>query len=316
MTDTTTIRPLGEGRSSIRIERGLRFPAERVWRALTDPAEVERWFVGPVAWTPFAGETFEAMGMQVRVTEVDPPHRLTWEVGADERYRYELTPDGDGCRLTFVHEMGSEMGPPEQFAAGWDIYLGRLHAHLHGAHVDEVVAHQQGVPLEIDGRPAVRFHRRLAHPVERVWRAIATPHGLSQWFPATVTFDGDLAPGTAMRFAFAPGFVRDGEVLAVEPERLLEFTWGDDRIRVDLVSVPADPPLTVLIFMHTLSEGEETLARTAAGWHVCLDTLAATADGETAAAPHTGPTPEWRERYDAYVERGFPSGAPIPETVT
>lgn len=49
MTDTTTIRPLGEGRSSIRIERSLRFPAERVWRALADPAEIERWFVGPVS---------------------------------------------------------------------------------------------------------------------------------------------------------------------------------------------------------------------------------------------------------------------------
>ena len=314
MTDTTTISPLGKERSSIRIERSLRFPVERVWRAIADPAEIDRWFVASVPWTPAVGETFEAMEMDVRVTEVDAPRRLAWEWGS-ERYRYELQPDHGGCLLTFIHEIDAGMGPPQQFASGWDIYFGRLHAHLHDAYVDELDAHQQGVPLEVDGRPAVRFHRRLAHPVERVWRAVTTPDGLSRWFPAAVKIDGELRPGAAMHFEFAPGFTRDGVVLAVEHERLLEFTWGDDHIRIDIAGVPANPPLTVLTFMHTLSDAPDTLARTAAGWHVCLDALVLVAGGETPASPHTGPTPEWRERYDAYVTRGFPSGAPIPETV-
>jgi uncharacterized protein YndB with AHSA1/START domain len=69
-----------------------------------------------------------------------------------------------------------------------------------------------------------------------------------------------------MHFEFASGFARDGRVLTVEPERLLEFAWGDDRIRIDLVGVPVDPPLTVLTFMHTISDAPDTLARTAAGW--------------------------------------------------
>lgn len=79
--------------------------------------------------------------------------------------------------------------------------------------------------------------------------------------------------------------------------------------------MPVDPPFTVLTFMHTLSDAPDTLARTAAGWHVCLDALALVEGGEAPASPHTGPTPEWRERCDAYVERGFPSGAPVPEAV-
>ena len=314
MNDTTDIRDLGEGRASIRLERALPFPPERVWRAITEPAEVERWFVSHVPWTPAVGETFEVMELQLRITEVDPPRRMAWEWGP-ERYRYELHPEGTGCRLVFVHEIGAEMGPPEQFAAGWEIYLGRLHAHLHDAFVDELDAHRQGVPLVLGGRPAVRFHRRIEHPAERVWRAVTTPEGLSAWFPATVTFDGDLRAGTAMRFAFSPGFTRDGEVVAVERERLLEFTWGDDRIRIELAGVPAEPPFTALTFTHTLSDAPDTLARTAAGWHVCLDALDLVAGGGAPASPHTGPTPEWRERYDAYVDRGFPSGAPIPETV-
>lgn len=313
MTDTTGIQSLGEGRSSIRIERTLRFSSERVWRALTVPAEVERWFVSSVPWTPAAGETFDVMETELRITEVDPPRRLAWEWGT-ERYRYELEPDEQGCRLVFVHELGHEMGPPEQFAAGWDIYLGRLHAHLHDAFVDELEAHRQGVPLVLDGRPAVRFHRRIEHPAARVWRAVTTPDGLSAWFPATVTFDGALRHGTPMRFEFAPGFARDGRVLAVEPERLLEFAWGEDHIRIELAGVPVDPPFTALTFTHTLSDAEDTLARTAAGWHVCLDALDLVAADEVPATPHTGPTPEWRARYDAYVARGFPAGAPVPDT--
>lgn len=36
----------------------------------------------------------------------------------------------------------------------------------------------------IDGRPALRFERHLAHPVPRVWRAVTEPRELERWFPA------------------------------------------------------------------------------------------------------------------------------------
>jgi uncharacterized protein YndB with AHSA1/START domain len=45
----------------------------------------------------------------------------------------------------------------------------------------------------IDGRPAVRFERRLPHSVERVWRAVSEPAELERWFPAAA--DWTLAPG-------------------------------------------------------------------------------------------------------------------------
>ena len=53
-------------------------------------------------------------------------------------------------------------------------------------------------------------------------------------------------------------------------------------------------------------------ARNAAGWHVCLDRLAARLAGEQTAAPGSGPTEEWRGHYDEYQRRDVPSGAPIP----
>ena len=35
--------------------------------------------------------------------------------------------------------------------------------------------HAHGTLETVDGRPALRFERRLPHSVERVWRAISEP---------------------------------------------------------------------------------------------------------------------------------------------
>jgi uncharacterized protein YndB with AHSA1/START domain len=45
----------------IRIERRYDSPVERVWRAVTEPDEMERWFVVRPSWKPEQGETFEAI---------------------------------------------------------------------------------------------------------------------------------------------------------------------------------------------------------------------------------------------------------------
>src|SRR5579859_2665330 len=45
----------------------------------------------------------------------------------------------------------------------------------------------------IENRPALRFERRLSHPVEVVWQAITQPDELEHWFPSRVEVDG-LSP--------------------------------------------------------------------------------------------------------------------------
>ena len=45
----------------------------------------------------------------------------------------------------------------------------------------------------IDGRPALRFERYLAHSVERVWRAVSEPAELERWFPPRQTGPPPLA---------------------------------------------------------------------------------------------------------------------------
>jgi len=151
----TGTQQIVDGRPALRFERRLAHSIDRVWRAVSDPAELARWFVAEAPWTPELGEEFEAAGETGRITALEPPRRLAWTWG-DERYSFELAPDGDGCVLVFTHVFNPALGPGWQHAAGWDTYLDRLEAHLAGGYLSEEDAHQG-----IDERMA-RYRERFA----------------------------------------------------------------------------------------------------------------------------------------------------------
>ncbi|MFL5825974.1 MAG: SRPBCC family protein [Thermoleophilaceae bacterium] len=164
--------------------------------------------------------------------------------------------------------------------------------------------------LELDGRPALRFERRLAHPVEDVWSALTEPAALARWFPNEVEIE--LRPGGAMHFVFPGGEAppMEGEVKQLDPPRLFEFSWGEDVLRFEL-SPEDDGAACVLRFTDYLGERDKA-ARDAAGWQVCFERLDESLDAGDAGGPETGVTSEWREYYDGYVAEGMPSGAEIP----
>jgi uncharacterized protein YndB with AHSA1/START domain len=130
-----------DGRPALRIARRLPHSIERVWRAITVPAELRQWFVSDVPWTPKAGEEFEAGGESGRITALEPPRLIAWTWGV-ERYSFELTPDGEGCVLVLTHVFNPELGPDWQHAAGWETYFNRLDAHLAGGFLSEEAAHK------------------------------------------------------------------------------------------------------------------------------------------------------------------------------
>jgi uncharacterized protein YndB with AHSA1/START domain len=158
----------------------------------------------------------------------------------------------------------------------------------------------------IGGKAVLRFERRLAHPPEKVFKAISDPAELQHWFPATV--ETELRVGAPMTFTLQhmDADVPGGEVLEIEPPKLLVYTWGDDVLRWEIVP---EQDGCRLFFSHTLapdgmSGGLRGAARNAAGWDVCLSALVALLDGE--AAPET----EWFPLFEGYVERfGLAQGA-------
>jgi uncharacterized protein YndB with AHSA1/START domain len=132
-----------DGAPALRLERRLDHSIERVWRAVTEPQELARWFVvDEVPWTPRKNEEFEAAGETGRITELDPPRHLAWTWGR-ERYSFELSAENDDTTtLVFTHVFNPELGPGYQHAAGWEAYFDRLEAHLGGGFLSEEDAHE------------------------------------------------------------------------------------------------------------------------------------------------------------------------------
>lgn len=123
-------------------------PVERVWRAITDPAELARWF-GDEAEVDLrpggdAAMTWENHGRYaMRIEEVDPPRRLVWswvhepDVAFEEapatRVHWTLTPREDGGTTLHLLETGFRTDLHRgQNDEGWDAELGELAQRLRG----------------------------------------------------------------------------------------------------------------------------------------------------------------------------------------
>jgi uncharacterized protein YndB with AHSA1/START domain len=153
--------------------------------------------------------------------------------------------------------------------------------------------------------PRLRFARRLAHPPEKVWRAITEPEHLKAWFPDTIVVDS-WEVGAPLRFEPSPEMAEpfDGEVLAYEANAALEFRWGTDVIRLE---VEPDGDGTLLTLLDTIDELGKA-ARDGAGWHTCLDYLKHHLDGTQPPWSHSE---RWREVHPGYVEDLGPDAAAI-----
>jgi uncharacterized protein YndB with AHSA1/START domain len=162
---------------------------------------------------------------------------------------------------------------------------------------------KDGELLERDGRFELRFVRELGHPVARVWEAVTSPEGLSAWFPFDVV--GERRAGAALDFVFrageGPPF--SGTMLEFSPQSAMELEWeGNETLRVELRPAGDGCELTLINRFDEIGKA----ARDAAGWHACLDALAASLSG---ASLDTGAV--WSEVHPGYVDRFGPAAATI-----
>ena len=70
---------------------------------------------------------------------------------------------------------------------------------------------------------SVIVERDIPHPPEKIWRALTQPHLIEEWL-----MKNDFAAVVGHRFKLSGewGGVLDCEVLAVEPNRRLSYTWN------------------------------------------------------------------------------------------
>jgi len=127
------------------IVRELRHPPEKVWQALTDPAQLRE-------WAPFdadrslgtAGATVKLTTVgapaplvsETTVTRADAPKMLEYNWGGND-IRWELEALGGGTRLTLWHNINRNyisMG-----AAGWHICFDVMNRLLAGQPIGRIV---------------------------------------------------------------------------------------------------------------------------------------------------------------------------------
>lgn len=146
------------GSDTIRFERLLPGPVERVWSFLTDPDKRAGWLAGgPIALaaggavrlefrhaalSPEPGDIpdrFRHMEdgatLRGRVTRCDPPRLLafTWGEDADaSEVTFELAPVGPSVRLILTHRGITGRPTMLMVSAGWHTHLAILEARLDG----------------------------------------------------------------------------------------------------------------------------------------------------------------------------------------
>lgn len=69
---------------------------------------------------------------------------------------------------------------------------------------------------------SVVVEREIAHPPEKIWRALTQPHLIQEWL-----MKSDFKPVVGHDFKFSADWGSvDCQVVTVEPHRMLSYTWG------------------------------------------------------------------------------------------
>jgi uncharacterized protein YndB with AHSA1/START domain len=69
---------------------------------------------------------------------------------------------------------------------------------------------------------SVVVEREIPYPPEKIWRALTQPHLIDEWL-----MKNDFKPVVDHRFSLSADWgTVDRQVLTVEPNKTLSYTWG------------------------------------------------------------------------------------------
>ncbi len=138
--------------ATLKIERILPGPIERVWAYLTESDLRRKWLAAgememkvgapfELVWrndelTNPPGRRPDGFGdehrMQSRITELDPPRKLSFSWGNSGGVTFELEPRGNEVLLTVIHRRLPDRATLLKVAAGWHMHLDVLVARARG----------------------------------------------------------------------------------------------------------------------------------------------------------------------------------------
>lgn len=148
--------------STIRFERVLPGPIERVWEFLTDPVQRSKWFAGGPVEPRVGGKlellfkhrnlmttdepvpekykdvTDKGVTFESKVTRWEPPRVLAFTFSEPKEgvepaeVTFELTSEGKNVRLVLTHRRISSRDEMVDVSGGWHLHLGMLAAKLEG----------------------------------------------------------------------------------------------------------------------------------------------------------------------------------------
>jgi uncharacterized protein YndB with AHSA1/START domain len=294
VTERATLQTI-DGQPVLRFERRLRHSPAKVWRAVSDPAEMAHWFPAAVEAAPRPGApmrfTFPEEAVvdgtwDGEVLEFDPPKVYVFRWNTDV-LRFEVIPDGDGCQLVFTQTIGGDrigrLGAGRT-AAGWDQCLDQLASRLDGGaaepwtdwltpmsrYISEFDL-DTGTVRETGDGWELHFARDL------VWKPPA-----DVW--ALLIEDTTPQPGGEPPLRATNGYVPAGRLTEVEKPHVLEYEWRHDgtaagRVRWTIVS---DDKLGVRVELtQTVPARLADERATALGaWHVQLELFFGAVHGE------------------------------------
>jgi len=143
--DEGVIDTSDDGRATIRFERRLDHSTDRVWQAVTDPAEMQSWLayrarvdlrVGGDHDLWLGGSDSEAPVQHGTITELDVGRVIQVDYDDGSTLRWEVHPDGAGARLVFTDTRPAGERARNSVLAGWHIRVEHLPQALDGVATD------------------------------------------------------------------------------------------------------------------------------------------------------------------------------------
>ena len=138
-----------------------------------------------------------------------------------------------------------------------------------------------------------RFDRHLKHSVESVWAYLTENEKLAKWF-SELSVD-DLREGGSIKFDMQDGTFEEMMITALDTCSVLEYTWGEDVVRFELYP---EAEGCLLVLKEYITKLTSHTPRDLAGWHVCLDVIAALLDEREIPSRQE----EWKKWYEQYVK--------------